>query len=422
MDAIVIENLTKRLGKRRILSNLNLEVLENESMAVLGLKDSGKTTLAKTLFNYIKPSKGKTYIYDLDCKKDSKAIKESVSFVPQEIIFDENSRAANIFKSTLNFHNLKNTDEIDKLCAYFNFNSRLKVADMNESEKRILSIINALIIRPRLLVIDEGLKELDSNQKDSLFSYLNEQRELDGLTVLLFTDSLIDAQRYCDRAAYLYKGEIKDIEYLKDKTSNDKIVKIFSPFDNIGAFLDIDAKLIKNEPYEKIFYYDKNMMILSRVIANCDIANYSIEDSSLSDKIRAYFEEGSQDLTNTYRSQEANSLNDEDENIENQNVEDNNLNSEASEFNPVEENIENNDNNLEETRTISVQEISDEDHDFEESQSTQNLQPLTDQEINNNEINGIDMTNINDTTSSYSEINETIVIENFDEEDNKEDI
>lgn len=409
MDAVVIENLTKRLGKRRTLSNLNLEVLENESMAVLGLKDSGKTTLAKILFNYIKPSKGKTYIYDLDCKKDSKAIKESVSFVPQEIIFDENSRAANIFRNTLNFHNLKNTDEIDKLCAYFNFNSRLKVADMNKSEKRILSIINALIIRPRLLVIDEGLKELDSNQKDSLFSYLNQQRELDGLTVLLFTDSLIDAQRYCDRAAYLYKGEIKDIEYLKDKTANDKIVKIFSPFDNIGAFLDIDAKLIKNEPYEKVFYYDKNMMILSRVIANCDIANYSIEDSSLSDKIRAYFEEGSQDLTNTYRRQEANTIREEI-------IEDKNLDSNTSEFNPVEE------NELEETQTISVQEVSDDSYSFEESQTTQNLQPLTDQEVNNNEINGIDMTNMNDTTSSDSEISETIVIENFDEEDNKEDI
>lgn len=409
MDAVVIENLTKRLGKRRTLSNLNLEVLENESMAVLGLKDSGKTTLAKILFNYIKPSKGKTYIYDLDCKKDSKAIKESVSFVPQEIIFDENSRATNIFRNTLNFHNLKNTDEIDKLCAYFNFNSRLKVADMNKSEKRILSIINALIIRPRLLVIDEGLKELDSNQKDSLFSYLNQQRELDGLTVLLFTDSLIDAQRYCDRAAYLYKGEIKDIEYLKDKTANDKIVKIFSPFDNIGAFLDIDAKLIKNEPYEKVFYYDKNMMILSRVIANCDIANYSIEDSSLSDKIRAYFEEGSQDLTNTYRRQEANTIREEI-------IEDKNLDLNTSEFNPVEE------NELEETQTISVQEVSDDSYSFEESQTTQNLQPLTDQEVNNNEINGIDMTNMNDTTSSNSEISETIVIENFDEEDNKEDI
>lgn len=409
MDAIVIENLTKKLGKRRILSNLNLEVLENESMAVLGLKESGKTTLAKTLFNYIKPSKGKIYIYDLDCKKDSKAIKESVSFVPQEIIFDGNSRAANIFRNTLNFHNLKNTDEVDKLCAYFNFNSRLKVADMNESEKRILSIINALIIRPRLLVIDEGLKELDSNQKDSLFSYLNEQRELDGLTVLLFTDSLIDAQRYCDRAAYLYKGEIKDIEYLKDKTANDKIVKIFSPFDNIGAFLDIDAKLIKNELYEKVFYYDKNMMILSRVIANCDIANYSIEDSSLSDKIRAYFEEGSQDLTNTYRSQEANTIKEEI-------VEDKNLDSDTSEVIQVEEDVE---NDLEETQTISIQEVSNDDYSFEESQHTQNLQPLTDQEVNNNEINGIDMTNMNDTTSSDSE---TIVIENFDEEDNKEDI
>ena len=151
------------------------------------------------------------------------------------------------------------------------------------------------------------------------------------------------------------------------------------------------------------------MMILSRVIANCDIANYSIEDSSLSDKIRAYFEEGSQDLTNTYRSQEANTIKEEI-------VEDKNLDSDTSEVIQVEEDVE---NDLEETQTISIQEVSNDDYSFEESQHTQNLQPLTDQEVNNNEINGIDMTNMNDTTSSDSE---TIVIENFDEEDNKEDI
>ena len=55
MSAIVINNLTKRVGKRKIFSNLNLEVIEGESLALLGLEESGKTTLAKILFNYLKP-------------------------------------------------------------------------------------------------------------------------------------------------------------------------------------------------------------------------------------------------------------------------------------------------------------------------------------------------------------------------------
>ncbi len=289
MSAIVINNLTKRIGRNKVFSNLNLEVMEGEIFALLGLEKSGKTTLAKILFNYHKPSRGKAYIYDMDCSKESKTIKESVSYVPQSLLYQDNLKAGTIFRNTLSFHNLKNTEEIANLTGYFNFNPRLKFADMTDSEKRIMSIINALIIRPRLIILDEATKELDLEQKEKLFTYLKELRKNEGLSVLFLTDSLVEAQRYCDRAAYLYDGEIKEVEYLKDKVSNDKIIKIYGPFQNSNAFIDIGARMIKNDPFEKIFYYDKDMVILSRVIANAELTSYSIEDSSLSDRITAYF-------------------------------------------------------------------------------------------------------------------------------------
>ncbi|MDO5041495.1 MAG: ABC transporter ATP-binding protein [Peptoniphilus sp.] len=289
MSAIVINNLTKRIGRNKIFSNLNLEVMEGEIFALLGLEKSGKTTLAKILFNYYTPPRGKAYIYDMDCSKESKTIKESVSYVPQSLLYQDNLKAGTIFRNTLSFHNLKNTDEISNLTSYFNFNPRVKFGDMTDSEKRIMSIINALIIRPRLIVLDEATKELDLEQIEKLFKYLKELRKNEGLSVLFLTDSLVEAQRYCDRAAYLYEGEIKEVEYLKDKVSNDKIIKIYGPFHNLNAFMDIGARLIKNDPFEKIFYYDKDMVILSRVIANAELTSYSIEDSSLSDRITAYF-------------------------------------------------------------------------------------------------------------------------------------
>ncbi len=289
MSAIVINNLTKRIGGNKVFSNLNLEVMEGEIFALLGLEKSGKTTLAKILFNYHKPTRGKAYIYDMDCSKESKTIKESVSYVPQNLLYQDNLKAGTIFRNTLSFHNLKNTEEISNLASYFNFNPRVKFVDMTDNEKRIMSIINALIIRPRLVVFDEVTKELDLEQIEKLFTYLKNERKNEGLSALFLTDSLVEAQRYCDRAAYLYEGEIKEVEYLKDKVSNDKIIKIYGPFQNLSAFIDIGARLIKNDPFEKIFYYDKDMVILSRVIANAELRNYSIEDSSLSDKITAYF-------------------------------------------------------------------------------------------------------------------------------------
>ncbi|WP_036728803.1 ATP-binding cassette domain-containing protein [Peptoniphilus mikwangii] len=291
MSAIVISELTKRMGKKRIFSDLNLEVIDGEFFALLGLEGSGKTTLSKILFNFLKPTKGKATIYDMDCVRDSKNIKESVSIIPEDIIFQENIKVSTMLKRTLSLHNLKNTDDIATLTEYFNLNSRLRLLEMNENEKKLFLIINALITKPRLLIIDEPSKYLNSNQVGKLFEYLNTLKVDEGLTVFILTQSLVEAQRYCDRAAYLYNGQIKEVEFLSDKIANDKIIKIYSPLNDLSPFVNIGAKIIKDENKDKILYYDKDMKILSRVIAESCIDNYSIENSSLYDKILAYFNE-----------------------------------------------------------------------------------------------------------------------------------
>ena len=107
--------------------------------------------------------------------------------------------------------------------------------------------------------------------------------------MFMLTDSLVDAQRYCDRGAFLHDGQIKNTEYLKDKAANDKIIKIYSELDSLDRFTDIGARVIKESVEEKILYFDGNLNLLSQVIASLNIVNYNIEDSSLSDKISAYY-------------------------------------------------------------------------------------------------------------------------------------
>lgn len=292
MGAVVVRDLTKKLGRNVIFNNINLEIHEGEIYALLALKGQGKTTLARLLFNYIKANRGNAYIFDMDTDKDSKQIKEIASYAPEEMLFQDNIRAISLFKKTLSSRKMKNTDELYFLIDYFDFNPKLKIIDMDYTEKKLFSIINALIAKPKLIVLDEPAKYLNLLQVSKLYDYLRKLRDEEGLTAFVLTESLIEAQNYCDRAIYLHEGEIKDIEYLNDKVANDKIIKIYSSITDINDFISIGARVIKDSTEEKILYYDKDLVLLSKLIAALEIDNYTIEDSSLMDKISAYYSSG----------------------------------------------------------------------------------------------------------------------------------
>ncbi|MDO5715899.1 MAG: ATP-binding cassette domain-containing protein [Tissierellia bacterium] len=289
MSAIVIDDLMKRVGKQRVFSNLNLEILDGEFFTLLGLKESGKTTLTRILMGYLKTNKGSALIYDMDCNKDSKEIKESVTFVPQDVLLQDNIRANTIFKKTLSAHNLKSTEDIEVLCDYFNFDRHLKIGDMDENERKIFSIINALIVKPRLVILDEPIKGLNHESRIKLFDHLKNLNQQENVTIFMLTDSLIEAKKHSKRIAYLHNGVIKDIEYVNAKPANDKILRINNYRGNLNHFTSIGAHLIKDEPDETILYYDQNLTELSKVIYEEGLESYSLENADLKDKIEAYY-------------------------------------------------------------------------------------------------------------------------------------
>lgn len=289
MSAIVINDLTKGKGKEKVLSNLNLEILDGEFFSLLGTEDSGKTTLARIIMGYLKPSSGTIKVYDMDSFKESKEIKESVSFVPEEMIFDSKIKSYNLLKKTLKVHNLTNTEDIDVLSDYFEFNSNIRVCDLRDRERKILAILNALITKPRLLVLDNPSKFLEERDIDRLFSHLKKLNETENLTVLLLSNSLRQAKKYSARIAYLSDGKIQEIEYNNVKVAGDKVLKIDSFRGNLNYFTSIGARIIKDEEDETILYFDGPLPELSKVIYEEALENYVLEDAQLDDKVNAYY-------------------------------------------------------------------------------------------------------------------------------------
>lgn len=289
MSAIVINDLTKRKGKEKILSNLNLEILDGEFFSLLGTENSGKTTLARIIMGYLKPGSGSIKVYDMDSFKESKEIKETVSFVPQDMIFDSKIKSYALLKKTLSTHGLSNTEDIDVLCDYFEFNSNLRICDLRDRERKLLAIINALVIKPRLLILDSPSKFLEEKDIDRLFSHVKKLNESEGLTVLLLSDSLREAKKYSSRIAYLSDGKIQDTEYNNVKAAGDKVLKIDSYRGNLNYFTSIGARIIKDEEDETILYFDGALPELSKVIYEEALENYVLEDAKLSDKVNAYY-------------------------------------------------------------------------------------------------------------------------------------
>lgn len=287
MSAILIKDLSKKIGKDLIFNSLNLEVQDGEFFALLAPEKKGKTTLARIIFNFLKPSQGKVLVYDMDVTKDSKTIKEGVAYVPSEIMFEENVKASSIFNKTLSQHNLSNKDELNNLLDYFNFDQRQKFSDMTECDQKLFSVINALLFKPRLIVLDDTTKALTNDDNIKLFSYLRSLKEEYGLTVLMLSDDLPMAQSYFDRVAILKDGEVKDIEFVKDRISNDKVLVIKGTVDSLKEFEAIGARVIRDDLELHELYFNGSMIELTKIINDKKLRNYSIFDSTLDDKVKA---------------------------------------------------------------------------------------------------------------------------------------
>lgn len=288
MSAIVVSELTKKFRRQLVFNNFNLEVFDGEIFSVMGLSGSGKTTLARILFNFYKPNRGSVTVFDMSAQKEAKSVKEFTSYIPEDVWIYDNLKPVALFKHTLAFHGLKNTDDIQSLMEYFELDNKHKFIDLTDSERKRVAIVNALITKPKLLIIDNPTKDLNHAMMDKLFTHLKRLQRSEGLSVLLLTDDLSVGQRFGDRGAYISGGRLVGLEYLKEKKNNDKVLRIFDELVSVPAFESIGCELIKDESGDIQFFYDGYLPTLTTVLHQEKIKNFTLEDALLENKINSF--------------------------------------------------------------------------------------------------------------------------------------
>ncbi len=189
MLAIKVENLGKNFGERKVISSLNLELRQGESVAITGPNGSGKTTLLKLLLALLRPSSGKVTYYDDDRVLSREELRHRISFVsPYLSLYDQLSAEENLqFFTAVRGGNITGKD-IDSLLLKVGLVGRGMdlVSEYSTGMKQRLKYAVALSSKPDFLLIDEPSSGLDDSGKAMMTALIEEQRS--GSIIILATN------------------------------------------------------------------------------------------------------------------------------------------------------------------------------------------------------------------------------------------
>jgi ABC-2 type transport system ATP-binding protein len=209
---VAVQNLSHRYGERVALSNVSFEVKEGEIFGLLGPNGGGKSTLFRILSTLMAPTEGKASICGHDVDRESAAVRRKIGVVFQSQSLDKKLTVEENLRGQGHLHGMsgaKLTERIDKVLG------RLGLSDRRGDLVEVLSgglrqrteIAKGLLHQPSVLLMDEASTGLDPGARRELWQYILELREGEGVTVLLTSHILDEADR-CDRLALLHEGKL----------------------------------------------------------------------------------------------------------------------------------------------------------------------------------------------------------------------
>lgn len=210
--ALTTDHLTHRYGERLALDQVSLHVRTREIFGLLGPNGGGKTTLFRILSTLVRPTSGGANLLGLDLLRETGAIRRYLGVVFQAPSLDKKLTVRENLVHQGHLYGLSGKslgERIDLLLLEFNLRDRARdlVETLSGGLQRRVEIAKCLLHRPEFLLLDEPSTGLDPGARIDLWQTLYRLRDQQGVTVLLTTHLMEEAER-CDRVAIIDRGKI----------------------------------------------------------------------------------------------------------------------------------------------------------------------------------------------------------------------
>ena len=296
--ALEITNLNKYYdedNKNFALNNVSLNIPAGSIFGLLGPNGAGKSTLINIISGAVIKTSGKVIVWGYDIDKHRKQSKLAIGVVPQELNID----AFFTPQETLNLHSgmfnvPKNSWRTDELLELMDLSDKAKSYSrtLSGGMRRRLLVAKAMVHSPPIVILDEPTAGVDVELRQKLWKYFKKLNK-HGVTIILTTHYLEEAENLCDHIAIVNKGKIIANETKKSllTKSNKKIINIKL---SKNEFSEKDKNFLKNIGeliiYENQveFHFNPNKVSTKKVIetlynSDLDIIDFSTKDISLED-------------------------------------------------------------------------------------------------------------------------------------------
>ena len=289
-NALKVEKLTKIYSKKssneiRALNNLNLEVKEGEIFGLLGPNGAGKTTFLNILAGTVIKNSGNVNVWGFDLDKNPRQVRASIGIVPQEVNLDAFFSPRNLLELQAGLYGIPKKDRItDTILNLVSLEkqSNSYARSLSGGMKRRLLIAKAMVHRPPILVLDEPTAGVDVELRKNLWSNvraLNKQ----GVTIILTTHYLHEAQEMCNKIAIIDKGNLITLDTtdnLLDSIKTKKIIFKVRKINTINSENLNGVKFSYNLNNEIIALYERKKHKIDEIITKVKDAGMEIYDIS----------------------------------------------------------------------------------------------------------------------------------------------
>ena len=275
--ALSVENLTKIYSNtksrkpNKALNELNFEVKQGEVFGLLGPNGAGKTTFLSILGGTVVKTSGKVNVWGFDLDKNPRQVRASVGIVPQEINLDAFFSPKQLLDLQAGLYGIPKKDRItDLILKMVELEDKANAYSRNLSGgmKRRLLIAKAMVHQPPILVLDEPTAGVDVELRNNLWKNIKELNN-QGVTIILTTHYIYEAQEMCDRIAILNKGNLIALESTESLLNKIETKKVKFKVEKIEKDLNLKLEKVNFELGENNYIFasfNKNTLRIEELL------------------------------------------------------------------------------------------------------------------------------------------------------------
>jgi ABC-2 type transport system ATP-binding protein len=292
--ALMIQGLTKSYGKVRALRGIDLEVRRGEIFGFLGPNGAGKTTTIRCLLDLIRPDGGTARVLGIDPQANPVQVQARTGYLPGEMALDDNLTG----EQQLSYLNDLRDGKADwafvrRLAEQLELDLKRPIRNLSKGNKIKVGVVQALMHRPELLLLDEPTFGLDPLMQHEVLRLLAEAKA-DGATVFFSSHILSEVQATAERVAFIREGlivEVAETASLINRALRRAVICFKQPgdFQPLAEVPGVTV-LSQDDARRVVLQVEGEMDALIKTLSAFPVSDFETERPSLEEVFLAYYE------------------------------------------------------------------------------------------------------------------------------------